>query len=132
MSTQFVIPSDSYNLDINYPVEGNIFNFKIYINKSSGRWYLDIRDEDKNEILAGLKIMPFQNLTKRYKSVNRSLFSGNVWSLPLNENGDAIYFGKLVPVIIDNFGTTDTVYGLFYLDEDESNSLDTILQSIVN
>ena len=132
MSTQFVIPSDSYNFDINYPIEGNIFNFKFYINKSSGRWYLDIRDEDKNEILSGLKIMPFQNLTKRYKSVNRSLFSGEVWSLPINENGNDIYFGSLVPVMIDNFGTTNTVYGLFYLSKDESNTLDSKLQSIVN
>lgn len=124
MATQFVIPSDSYNFDINYPIDGNIFNFKIYISKSSGRWYLDIRDEDLNEILSGLKLMPFQNLTKRYKSVNRPLFDGDIWSMPVDPD-----FTSLEEVTIDNFGP-DLKYGIFYLTETESTEMDDFLQSI--
>lgn len=70
--------------------------------------------------------MPFQNLTGRYKSVNRNLFKGNIWSMPVDPD-----FTTLEYVDDTNFGG-DLKYGLFYLNETESIEMDVFLQNIVN
>lgn len=134
MATQLVIPADTYSFDTNYTFEGNEFNFKIYINKATQRWYLDIREpttinntiQENNEILSGLKIMPFQNLTGRYKSVNRKLFSGDIWGMPVDPD-----FTSLEVVDNTNFGG-DLKYGLFYLTASESAEMDLFLQNVIN
>ena len=122
MIFELTLPDILQNYTANYLLDGQSYNLKIYYNSTAERWYLDIRQQDEpesNEILKGVKIMPFQNLTKDYKSVKRPLFSGDLWSLP-NTTGNLEY-----PTLA-TFGNNKEYY-LAYLDKQESDELQQLI-----
>lgn len=122
MINELILTENTNSFNANYLLDGQSYNLKIYYNSTAERWYLDIRQQDEpesNEILKGIKIMPFQNLTRDYKSVNRPLFSGDLWSLP-NTTGNLEY-----PTLA-TFGNNKEYY-LAYLDKQESDELQQLL-----
>ena len=127
MINELTLTENTNSFNANYLLDGQAYNFKIYYNSTAERWYLDIRQQDEpesNEILKGIKIMPFQNLTKDYKSVNRSLFSGDIWSIPRNT------VIKLEYPTLTTFGNNSEYY-LAYLDKEDSELIqDEINNSI--
>lgn len=127
MINELTLTENTNSFNANYLLDGQAYNLKIYYNSTSERWYLDIRQQDEpesNEILKGLKIMPFQNLTKDYKSINRILFSGDIWSIPRNT------VIKLEYPTLTTFGNNSEYY-LAYLDKEDSELIqDEINNSI--
>ena len=124
MINELILTENANSFNANYLLDGQSYNLKIYYNSTSERWYLDIRQQDEpesNEILKGIKIMPFQNLTKDYKSVNRPLFYGDLWSLPRNT------VTKLDYPTLTTFGNNSEYY-LAYLDKEDSE----LIQNEIN
>lgn len=124
MINELTLTENANSFNANYLLGGQSYNLKIYYNSTSERWYLDIRQQDEpesNEILKGIKIMPFQNLTKDYKSVNRPLFYGDLWSLPRNT------VTKLDYPTLTTFGNNSEYY-LAYLDKEDSE----LIQNEIN
>lgn len=124
MINELTLTENTNSFNANYLLDGQAYNLKIYYNSTSERWYLDIRQQDEpesNEILKGIKIMPFQNLTKDYKSVNRPLFYGDLWSLPRNT------VTKLDYPTLTTFGNNSEYY-LAYLDKEDSE----LIQNEIN
>ena len=122
MINELILTENTNSFNANYLLDGQSYNLKIYYNSTAERWYLDIRQQDEpesNEIIKGIKIMPFQNLTKDYKSVKRPLFSGDLWSLP-NTTGNLEY------PTLTTFGNNKEYY-LAYLDKQESDELQQLL-----
>ena len=79
----------------------------------SQSWYLDILNNDGiTPLLCGIKIMPNQNLTGRYRS--SALTGGNFWCLRIKNDKSVI--DKL------NFGSTGT-YSLYWLTDAEEEEL---------
>lgn len=119
MINELTLTDNTNSFNANYLLDGESYNLKIYYNSTAERWYLDIRQQDEpesNEILKGLKIMPFQNLTKDYKSIFRPLFSGDLWSLPRNTVTELQY------PTLTTFGN-GLEYYLAYLDKEQSDTL---------
>ena len=74
-----------------------------------GDWYMDIADRNKVDIISGVKILPIQNLTKRYLQVHK-LLGGDLWCMNVKDTSTDI--NK------DNFGT-DRKFQLWYLSDEE-------------
>lgn len=64
-SEEVVLAKKTYNL---------LFKF----NDSDKNWYITIRDTELNTLVAGIKVLPNQNLTRDYRYLN--IFSdGDIW-----------------------------------------------------
>lgn len=74
-----------------------------------GSWYFDLADRNKDNIVSGVKILPLQNLTERYLSVNKIL-NGDLWCVNVKDSSSDI--GR------ENF-STDGEFQLWYFSEEE-------------
>lgn len=74
-----------------------------------GAWYLDIADRNKNDIISGIKVLPIQNLTKRYLQVHK-LLGGDIWCMNVKDSSSDINR--------DNLGT-DKKFQLWYMSNEE-------------
>ena len=90
-------------------LSGVEYNLRLTFNTADKHWRLDIRDLDSNEIVSGLKIMPNQNLTWRYKYLE-NMPAGNIYCIRQKNDFSAV--GR------DNLGV-DKTYTLVYLTEAE-------------
>ena len=97
-------------------INGIVLNFTIAYNTSDdvnndgyGAWYFDIQDRKFNDIISGVKVLPIQNLTSRYLSLN-TLLDGDIWCM---NNKD-----KTADINRSNFGT-DKKFQLMYFSNEE-------------
>jgi len=58
------IPAYSFQLNL----EGNLYNWKIRYNERMGRWLMDILDENKITLIAGIPIQTRFSLLSRFKN----------------------------------------------------------------
>lgn len=93
-----------------YQIEGTPYKITAYWNTRSG-WYIDIRSEDDEAILTGLKVMPDGNLTWRYSRLT-GLFQGDLWVVDTEYDPDDLVITR------DNFGQ-DKRFRLTYFTQDE-------------
>ncbi len=94
-------------------VSGLALTTVLKYNSRNSSWYLDILDSAGEDIiLAGIKIMPNQNLTGRY--ILDSLPNGNFWCF--RQKADYSDVSR------DNFGA-DEVYGLYWVPATEEEEL---------
>lgn len=82
-------------------------------NTGKGSWYFDIANRNKEAVLSGVKIIPFQNLTGKYLHVNR-LLDGALWCVNTKDGTSDI--GR------DNFGT-DKDFRLWFISNTEAENL---------
>lgn len=61
-------------------VSGTVIRLIFKFNTADQSWYIDILDNSGNGILYGLKVMPNQNLTGRYNTL-QNLPDGNLWCI---------------------------------------------------
>ncbi len=81
------------------------FYIRATFNTSDNYWYLDISDNNDNDILNGIKILPNQFLTRKYLTIDALLGTGALYCY--NNESTSEIIGK------DNFGT-DKQYQLLY------------------
>ena len=74
-----------------------------------GGWYLDLADRNKKAVINGVKILPFQNLTKRYLHVT-NILGGALWCANVKDS--------LGDINRDNF-STDGKFQLWYFSNAE-------------
>lgn len=97
-------------------INGTVLNFTIAYNTSDdvnndgyGAWYFDIQDRQFNDIISGVKVIPIQNLTSRYLSLN-TLLGGDIWCMNVKNSTAGINR--------DNFGTGKQ-FQLWYFSNEE-------------
>lgn len=84
-----------------------------YLNNGTGSWYFDLANRNKEPLLSGVKILPFQKLTGKYLHVN-SVLKGGLWCVNTKDTTSNIKR--------DNFGT-GREFQLWYISEEEATSL---------
>jgi hypothetical protein len=72
-----ILNSSNYNFRID--LEGSTYNLGLKYNKREDRWYLDIKDEQDNPIVMGIKLVLNTSLTERFK--DDRLFPGTLFLL---------------------------------------------------
>jgi hypothetical protein len=82
-------------------------------NTRDSRWYFDIVDRNDLNIISGVKVLPSQNLTSKYLSIN-SLIGGNIYCVDTKFSGN--------DVTRDNFGTDKQFQLWYYTTEEEGES----------
>lgn len=92
---------------------GQEYKLRLTFNTADKHWRLDIQDLDGNTIIAGLKVMPNQNLTWRYSYIE-GMPTGDICCLRQKNNFDDV--GRY------NLGD-DKAYALAYMTRDEYLSL---------
>lgn len=113
MPVKVLTNENTYSLQrvtiLDYPV-----SLQMRFSERSKSWYLDILKSDGvSPILVGLKVMPNQNLTGRYRSPQ--LLNGNFWCLRIANDGSPI--GKF------NLGVGGS-YAIYWLTTEEEEELD--------
>lgn len=93
------------------------FYIRATFNTSDDSWYLDISDNNDNDIINGIKLLPRQFLTRKYLSVG-DYFSGGALMIYNNQSSNEL-IGR------DNFGTNKQ-YRLLYLTAAEVAQYDSI------
>ena len=113
MATVIKVPDSAYS-DSEVTLSGKTYIFTFKFNSRNSSWYLDLKDSDGDIILAGIKIMPNQNLTGRYISTTSENFpDGNLWCFrALND---------FSPIGRDNFGLGKTYELTFLTHQDEED-----------
>lgn len=75
--------SSSFVQDIE--LNGELFNLLISWNARQEAWYFDIRDSDKNNIIAGIRLVPSYLLLFQFQ-YNQNLPKGDFYLLDLEQN----------------------------------------------
>ncbi len=71
------VPTTSYESQETV-IGSQTFNLLFKYNASDAAWYITIRDTALNPLVAGIKVMPNQNLTRAYSYLN--IFEdGDIW-----------------------------------------------------
>lgn len=123
MPTVFNINTDNNNIDQvqRFTIEGTEYILKTYFNSrkfdnddlGAGSWYIELRDNNNNTILSGVKLVPYQDVFK-YPPF-RKIFSG---SLILFDTKGVLDD----QVTVDNYGSGKR-YQLMYFTEEEIQNL---------
>lgn len=109
---QFIKVPDAPESTQTLSLSGVEYNIRLTFNTVDKHWRLDIRDLDLNEIVSGLKVMPNQNLTWRYRYIE-SMPAGSIYCM--RQKNDFSDVGR------DNLGV-DKTYVLIYLTETEDSN----------
>ena len=112
MTIQLKVDNNSYQ-DKTITINGNSFFITYSFNTRDSRWYFDMVDRNGIDIISGIKILPQQNLTRKYIQVNEYL-AGNIYCINTNFDGS--------DVTRDNFGT-DRKFQLWYFTTGEEEEL---------
>lgn len=117
---QIIRTLDSPYYDQTVTLSNNTYNLLFKFNTSDLAWYLTIRDEQLNIIVSGIKIMPNQNLTKRFDYLQK-IVGGNIWCFRRKKD--------FTPIGRDNLGYQNT-YELWWLtsQEEEDFNYDGVIQ----
>tara|TARA_R110000850_G_scaffold30106_1_gene82909 strand:+ start:427 stop:771 length:345 start_codon:yes stop_codon:yes gene_type:complete len=94
-------------------LNSNSLFFTLTYNTRNSRWYFEIVDRNNIDVISGVKVLPAQNLTSKYISVN-SLIGGNIYCVDTKFSGQDI--------TRDNFGT-DRQFQLWYYTTDEEDAI---------
>lgn len=119
MPTNIKIPNSAWHTQ-DITVGGELIRLTLKYNTSDEMWYLDLANASGNTLLNGVKVMPNQSLTKRYKATV-SLPDGNLWCVRRKND--------FSPPSRDNLGIGKT-YELWWIssNEEEEIGIDDIIQ----
>jgi len=112
MAVKIKIENNTY-FEQDVVLSGQSLLLELKFNTSDEAWYLTVSDPSSNPIMAGLKIMPNQNITGRYPYLE-GLPSGNIWCLRVQQSKE--------PLGRDNLGF-DKIYELVWLTSEEEATL---------
>lgn len=112
MAVQIKIEDSTYQSRL-ISLNSNSLFFIMTYNTRDGRWYLDIEDRNKINVISGIKILPLQSMTGKYVNV-RTLIGGNIYCIDTRLSGQDINR--------DNFGT-DKQFQLWYYTTEEEEAL---------
>ena len=114
MTLQIKVEDNPYQEKLITLNSNSLFLTISYNTRNSG-WYFDIEDRNSISIISGNKILPSQNLTRKYIRVN-TLIGGNIYCVDTKSKGNKI--------TRDNFGT-DRQFQLWYYTTAEEEALIT-------
>lgn len=110
---EILIPSVGHSTQT-ISLDGRVFTLEIKWNSRNKGWYLNLWDAQQKELfISGIKVVPNQNLTGRYRI--RNLTRGNLFCLTVRNTSEEL--GR------DNFGPNRD-YSLFYMRNDIFEGVD--------
>lgn len=112
MAIQIKVDDNAYQQKL-ITLNGQTLFITVSFNTRDNRWYVDVSDRNEVDLITGIKLLPNQNLTSKYVSIN-SLIGGNLYCV--NIKGDGIDITR------DNFGT-DRQFQLWYISSSEENDI---------